>query len=176
MISRLLLFASYSLLAADGLALAGNAPPSVIPLTLPSLDWTLAIETPSFALEQKAFYQTDEGEAARFFATNPLTGVVMSAFLEKAPREGDARVCRSFYLDKLVLSPTDKSSLRFRESGPVAIREYILTSSELKGFKQNNLNAYLSHRGYWIDIHLSKVNLELQPDSVALFTWDFNYK
>jgi hypothetical protein len=23
---------------------------------------------------------------------------------------------------------------------------------------------------------LSKVNLELQPDSVALFTWDFNYK
>ena len=66
-----------------------------IVLSLPDLNWALEINAIGFSMED--FEIAPHGNATRFQATNKKTGVVMSGFLEKAPKKGNAKDCRSYY-------------------------------------------------------------------------------
>jgi len=136
-----------------------------INLTLPQLNWVLQIEAPDFILKDKEV--TESGTKTMFFAANEKTGVVMSAFLEKAAHKGDARECRSYYWERGKKSPTKKDDFAVSEAGEMAILEYIVKEAEGEKINQKNLNAYLSRDDYWIDIHLSKV--KFKPDEEVLF-------
>ena len=57
-----------------------TAPP--ISLSLPELSWCLEIGAPGFVVEEKGM--APAGDAARLQASNKKTGVILSAFLEKA--------------------------------------------------------------------------------------------
>ena len=59
---------------------------SNISLSLPDLQWALEVDLPDFELSQKEV--APSGNAARFQAENPKSGVVVSAFLEKSTRNG----------------------------------------------------------------------------------------
>ena len=62
---------------------------------LPGLSWVLEINSPDFALTYK---DTDtSGNKARFLVMNKKTGVMISGFLEKAPKKGTSKDCRSYY-------------------------------------------------------------------------------
>ncbi len=134
-------------------------------LTFPHLSWSLEIEAPNFVLKVKDY--NSAGTGTRFFATNEKTGVVMSAYLEKAAKEGDAKECRTYYWDRAKESPWKKDDLKMRESGDIALLEYLVKEIEGRELNQKNLNAYLSKDGYWIDIHLSKV--DFKPGEKSLF-------
>lgn len=134
-------------------------------LTLPQLNWVLEIGAPGLVIEEKEV--ADSKEAARFFGTDEKTGVIMSAFLEKADHPGDAKECRAFYWARGRKSPTKKDGISMSESGGMAILEYLVPEEQGITVNHKNLNAYLSRDGYWIDIHLSK--MRFTPPEEKLF-------
>ena len=123
-------------------------------LSLPELPWALEIAAPGFAVEEKEI--APGGEAARLMAVNGATGVILSAFLEKAPGAGDAQACREHYWSRARQSPFRKEQIRLSETGPLAVVEYLVPDHLGMKVDQKNLNAYLAEGGYWMDVHLSK--------------------
>ncbi len=146
-------------------AVPGERSAESILLTLPQLKWVLMMGAPGFAVSEKEM--TDVHTSARFFADNGATGMVLSGFLEKAEETGDAKACRAYYWEKGKKSPWKKDEVTMRESGEMAILEYMVKSVEGVELNQKNLNAFLCKDGYWIDIHLSKTPFE--PEDESLF-------
>lgn len=122
-------------------------------LSLPELAWSLEIDAPGFVIEEREI--SPRGDAARLQAKNEATGVILSAFLERAAGAGGAKECREYYWNRAQQSPFRKEQIQFYELGPAAVVEYLVP--EHRGIKvnQRNLNAYLAEDGFWIDVHLS---------------------
>lgn len=123
-------------------------------LSLPDISWSLEIAVPGFVVEKKEI--APSGEAARFQAVNEGSGVVLSGYLEKAVKTGDAKACRDYYWSRAKQSPFKKEQIGMRESGLMAIVEYIVPDYLGKEVRQKNLNAYLAEGDYWMDVHVSK--------------------
>ena len=122
-------------------------------LSLPELSWALEIAAPGFVVEEKEL--APRGDAARFQAVNETSGLILSAFLEKAPARGDAKACRAYYWNRAKQSPFRKEQIRLSETGPLAIVEYLVPDHLGMKLDQKNLNAYLAEGDYWMDVHLS---------------------
>ncbi|MFC1453286.1 tetratricopeptide repeat protein [Verrucomicrobiota bacterium] len=120
---------------------------------MPELPWSLEIAAPGFEVEETEI--APSGDAARLQAVNKATGVILSAFLEKAPKKGDSKACREHYWNRAKQSPFKKEHIRMRESGPLAAVEYSVPDLLGKGGSQRNLNAYVAEGEYWMDVHLS---------------------
>lgn len=133
-------------------------------LATPGSSWSLEIDTPGFTLEQKDFSQ--DGTAARLMAVNKKDNVILSAFLEKAARPGDAKACREYYWSEAKTSPFQKDDLKMSESSSAALVEYIVKEHLGIRVNQKNINAYLSQNGYWVDVHISKV--DFKPEDEAM--------
>ena len=141
------------------------APSTLRKMTYPGKRWSLVLDLPGFEFQERATRPDMTG--VRVFGSNDSTGVIISVFLERADHEGDARVCRDFYRKKGRGKGLPQKDLRISERGEMALVEY--TFGRVKGLdlNQRNVNAYLSHDGVWIDIHLSKVKFE--PSDQRLF-------
>jgi len=127
-------------------------------LTFPGRAWSLVVDLPSFEFTRK---QTrDDGRGIMVFGENSESNVLISIFIEEAAREGDHLACRKYYWKKLRRKGAKKSGMRLSERDGIALVEYLI--EEASGFRVNhkNVNAYLSHDGLWIDVHLSKVAYE----------------
>jgi tetratricopeptide (TPR) repeat protein len=127
-------------------------------LSLPELDWAITMEAGDFNI--KEYEIAPQGDAARFLAVNRQNGMIMSGFLEKAPKKGGAEDCRAYYWARAQKSPVPKSNIKMSQSGEMKIVEYMVKEYMGEEVNQKNLNAYLAESGYWIDIHLSKVGYE----------------
>jgi len=133
-------------------------------LATPGSSWSLEIDTPGFNLEESNFSQ--DGTAARLKAVNTNNGVILSVFLEKAQTAGDAKQCREFYWRDAQKSPFKKDDLKMSETNSVALVEYTVKEYSGMMVNQKNMNAYLSQNGYWVDVHISKV--EFKPEDEAM--------
>ena len=131
---------------------------STVSLSLPDIQWSLNVKLPGFELQQKEIAQS--GEAARFFASNPDSGIVISAFLERAPHTGNSKECRSYYWEKAKQSPFKKEDIKQYELNDFALVEYIVPEFQGMKVNQKNMNAYLVVDDYWIDIHISKTDYQ----------------
>ena len=131
---------------------------STVSLSLPDIQWSLNVALPGFELKQKELAQN--GEATRFLADNPDSGVIISAFLEKAPHSGDSKECRSYYWERAKDSPLKKVGIRKYELSDFAVVEFFVPEYQGMEVNQKNINAYLAVDGYWIDIHISKTNYQ----------------
>jgi hypothetical protein len=149
------------LLADDG-AGAGAAPARV-KLTYPGRAWSLIVHLPGFDMQPVG--RTMDGVMVE--GTNEKSGLVISVSLEKAPRRGDAVACRKYYWKKTRKSPMPKTNVVLTERGTMAVVEYLIPSFMELPINQKNFNAYMSHDGVWIDVHLSKV--DFRPADAALF-------
>lgn len=123
-------------------------------LTTPGSSWSLEINVPGFDLEQRELLP--DGNAARLMAENKTDGIILSAFLEKAPRAGDAKQCREYYWQMAQKSPLPKDDVKMSETGSIALVEYLVKQYHGVPVNQKNINAYLSQAGYWMDVHISK--------------------
>jgi len=141
-----------------GMVASRTAFSAPITLSLPELPWALEITAPGFAIEEKEI--APNGDGARLRAMNQGTGVTLSAFLEKAPRQGDSRQCRDYYWGKAKQSPLKKEQIALFESGAMAVVEYVVPEYQGIPAQQINLNAYLAEGEYWIDVHLAKTGYE----------------
>jgi hypothetical protein len=120
-------------------------------LAIPGKNWAVEIKLPSsFSIESPEV--SPDGERAKLSGSEEATGLQLSLFLEKAPTEGDAAAARDFYWKRMQASPLKMEDVRFSEKNGAAILEYIV-----KEISWKNANLYLSHDGYWADLHLSKM-------------------
>jgi tetratricopeptide (TPR) repeat protein len=123
-------------------------------LSLPGLSWSLEITEPGFKITKQE--TNKRGDGSMLMATNDQTGVILSAFLEKAPFAGDAKACRDYYWGLDERSLEGLQNVRKFERGQTAVIEYEIGIS---GMSQKNARAFLAHNGYWIDVHLSKISM-----------------
>ena len=127
----------------------------VFTMSLPAIGWALQIDLKGF--EFKGMELQPDCKGQKMFAVNEKSGVVISAFLEKADRPGDAVECRKFYWDKAKKSPVVKSDVTLKVFAGAPVVQYVIKEHEGRKIEQGNLNAYYSKDGYWVDVHLSKV-------------------
>ncbi|MFH0878741.1 MAG: tetratricopeptide repeat protein [Lentisphaerota bacterium] len=130
--------------------------PPMLALSLPGLSWAVEIPADGFKMVESEL-SPDTG-AARWMAQNKESGIILSAFLEKAPAPGDAKACRDYYWSRAVKSPFAKEQIKMSEQGGLALVEYIVPDHLEMELNQRNLNAYMAEGEYWVDIHLSKMD------------------
>jgi tetratricopeptide (TPR) repeat protein len=177
--------ALFAMTMQSGIALAESASGTIV-LTLPGCEWALEIDVPGYVLEYQQVAL--DGEAARFHAENERAGTILSGVLEKAPEEGGAERCREYYWSRARSSAFAKNDISMSRRGEWALVEYVVSVFRGERIDQKHLNAYRSHGGYWIDVHLTKMNFkpddrkyfdavldsiridrEFEPDSLKLF-------
>lgn len=160
----MLLFLLYAVFALSGSAEAQTLN-GTIALSLPNIDWALEIRAPGFVVELKE--TAKGGEAARFMAANRTTGLIVSGYIEKAPKPGTAKDCREYYWGNMQKSPFKMEEIKMSEFGQMATVEYMVKEHEGIPINQKELYAYLTKDHYWMYIHLSKT--AFHPDEDGFF-------
>jgi tetratricopeptide (TPR) repeat protein len=161
---RLMIALSASLFSICCLAAEEKTSQPIV-LSLPGLNWALQINATGFAME--GFEVAPDGDAAHFAARNEKTEIMMTGYLEKAAKKGNAQECRTFYWTKAQKSPFPKTDIKLSETGGMAIVEYMVTEFQGDHLDQKNINVYLAESDYWIDVHLSKT--EYKPADQQAF-------
>jgi tetratricopeptide (TPR) repeat protein len=139
-------------------------------ISAPAIDWTLTIDLNNFEVEENVI--NPEGNSRSLVATQNSLGLTASVFIEKAEGNGDYIAARKFYWDKAAKSPLSKENLLQYEKGNIAFVEHDTKEFEGKKVDYHSVNGYLSHNGYWIDIHVSKVGYKAEDKN--LFEKIFN--
>jgi hypothetical protein len=103
----------------------------------------------------------------QYAGENKETNINLSIFLEPAAQPGDSTVCRDYYLKRLEASPVKKDDPETSEKGDLAISQYMVKEMMGLPMDQRHLNAYISRDDIWIDIHISKIRWEEEPDRPA---------
>ena len=132
-----------------------EAKPKLYRLELPGKFWALEIDLSGFAVRK----MPGDSDQASLEGSNMATGLNISVFIEKAAKDGDAKIARDFYWKRLQSSPLKGEDVKFSERNDAAIVEYTVKMVNWK-----NVNMYLSYDGYWIDIHLSKISFRASDE------------
>ncbi len=133
----------------------GRGKDGPLELTYPGRAWSLFVSLPGCKMKRPRVYP--DGSGIMVEGLNKKTGLNVSIFLEKAPRPGGARVCRDFYWSRVKDAPVPVHSgkVTFTERANMAIIDSVDPNLMGMNVSRKNLNAYLSHDGVWVDIHLS---------------------
>lgn len=134
-------------------------------ISLPGKNWALKLDARGFEVEEEEI--SPDGSARSLFAQNGRTRMVMSVFLEKAPKKGDSKAARAYYWNQAKKSPPRETAAKMRQVGKMAIVEYFIKEYEGEKINQKHLSAFLAKGDIWIDIHLSKV--KFKPRDKRLF-------
>jgi tetratricopeptide (TPR) repeat protein len=124
-------------------------------LSIPAADWNLTIDLKDFEVEKNNF--DSDGNSRNILATIKGVGFTASVFIEKADHDGDYLECRNFYWGQASKSPLAKDNLTLYEKNEIAFVEHDTKEYDGKRVDYHSVNAYMSHGGYWIDIHVSKI-------------------
>ncbi len=143
---------------------AESAATNSVYLAVPGSSWSLEIGAPGFTLQERNF--SPDGTAARLSAHNKKRNLILSAFIEKAPRPGDAKECREYYWSKAKESPLKKDDVKMSDAGSAALVEYIVRENTGTEFIQKNINVYFAKDTYWIDVHLSKADFRADEEPI----------
>ncbi len=134
-------------------------------LSLLTSNWSLVLDLSSFAILGRKTSQDQQGTSV--LATNNLTGVFLSVFLETTPDLKTAQACREYYWSKSLKGPNPKTDIRLYETDQMAL--VVWTVQEYQGVKlqQRNISAYMAHEGVCLNLHLSKTSF--RPGDQAQF-------
>jgi tetratricopeptide (TPR) repeat protein len=96
-------------------------------------------------------------------------GLVMTLFLEKAPRKGTSRDCRDDWWNKTKKSsPFKMEDLKLSDDGEMARADYFIREFKGQEINQKVVHAYLTSDEVWVEIHLSKTGYRpTEPDPFA---------
>jgi hypothetical protein len=142
---------------------AGAAPAKTISTELkvksPDETWTLVVP---------GHWKVMEDDKSKDRTTREVTAVaddgvtMLSLFFDPPIKAtGDASDARAYYLDRMKIYRKPLENLKQDTTGEFATLEYDQGS---EGFKLHNINAYLSHNGVWVDVHISKSDFNEKTD------------
>lgn len=143
---------------------AGQMPP-VTSLSLPGRDWSVVINTEGFTLKQRG--EKPGGQGVMFMATNEKTGVVMSAYLVRAPKAGNSRDVREYYWGYESKGPLKVEDMKMSDLGEMPLLEYTIRRARGVQIEQKYYRGFLAKDDVWFDIRLSKV--KFRPGEEELF-------
>lgn len=121
---------------------------------MPQEDWSLEIDLDGFEIKKEGF--SPDNKMFQLSAINNKKQINLSIFIEKTESKGDQLECREFYWNKSKTSPLAKENLKKYETENLAIIEHDTKEYNGQIVNFHSLNAYLSKKGYWIDVHISK--------------------
>jgi hypothetical protein len=138
----------------------------VTKLSLPGKDWFMEVNTEGFIVQKSG--EKPGGQGIMFFASNETTGVVMSAYLLKAPKASSSKGVRAYYWGYEEKGPLKVEDVKMSDLGEMPLIEY--TVREVQGMRidQKHYRGFLAKDDVWFDIHLSKV--KYKPEDDKLFT------
>lgn len=122
---------------------------------IPTEDWSLMIDLDGFKVEKEML--SKDNSMFRLSAINKKSKQNLSLFIEKAMGDGDKIACRDYYWGKAVNSPLQKENLKMHETDILALVEFDTEKFNGITINMHNVNAYLANKGYWIDVHISKI-------------------
>jgi tetratricopeptide (TPR) repeat protein len=153
-------------LATATAVLSQENPQGLFKLALPGRNWALELDIRGFQI--RGHEVRPDGEGRKILAENPNTGVIMSIFIEKAPKKGDTKECRDYWWNQTKKSsPLKAEDIKMSERNQLALVEYMVKKYQSQQVNQKNYHAYLAKDDVWVDMHLSKVNF--QPSEEKLF-------
>jgi len=138
--------------------------PFISRFALPGRTWAVQMQTDGFVQQGRRII--DDGEGRYVIGQNETTNMVISIFLEKAPKQGDSLAAREYYWSRERRSPFHMESVKMSEMGPLAIVEYMVREAEGLTVNQKNYHVYLAREDVWVDIHLSKINYTHADDDL----------
>jgi hypothetical protein len=142
------------LLFLAGGAAAQDSGAAKLSVWLPEQTWALEFDVPGFVISKN---EIQPGGRRYFMATNPVSNVVVSVYLERAGKTPTIEECQEGLKQRAKgPSPFNRRKIGFREAGPLQIMEYSVL--EVEGFpvNQRNLFACTMKDNVFVDIHLSK--------------------
>jgi tetratricopeptide (TPR) repeat protein len=134
--------------------LAQTIEPNINSISVPANDWALTLDLTGFKLDKNNI----SPDSRDILVTQKEKNLTVSVFIEKAAKDGNHLECREFYWTKAQKSPFVKDDIKLSEKGEIALVEYIVKEHQGQTVNFKNVNAYLSYKGYWIDVHISQVN------------------
>jgi tetratricopeptide (TPR) repeat protein len=127
-------------------------------LWLPGETWRLELTLPGYRVTQKEY--NDDGTAVRLQAESGTSDATISAFVEKAPHPGDARQCRSYYLNRL----KQNSKRNMQHMRELIFHDVPVVMYDVPDYQWQNWNVYLAEKSCWIDVHMSQSRISGRPE------------
>jgi hypothetical protein len=124
------------------------------------------VNTEGFTVQKSG--EKPGGQGIMFLASNEATGVVMSAYLVKAPKAGNSKDVRAYYWGYEEKGPLKVEEVKMTDLGEMPLIEYTVKEAQGMRIDQKHYRGFLAKDDVWFDIHLSKV--KYQPEEDKLFT------
>ncbi len=137
-------------------------------ISVEQFDWFVAF--PDDNIEIKNMRIRGDHNGGYFLFGNKQNNLIVSFYIEPIVEKEllrncvDSKCIRDIAWRELQPTLKDPKDIKLYEIGEVAIYEFILTDQ----MRQKNLYANLYKDGYWIDVHISK--LQFEEGEQALFT------
>ena len=125
-------------------------------LVVPGAPWTLTFPKADFEMESSAV--SPDGRKGHLMASDKRSGLNVSFFVEPAEKCKSSRECRDMVQNVGLARLGTVENVAAFEIDDVSVVECFV--AEFKGMpvKQQNLFAEFVAQGYWVDMHVSKVN------------------
>jgi len=136
-----------------GTAGASAAPP--IRLTLPWAPWVLTVPGEGAKVVERKI--KPDGNSGYFLLTNDGTGLNVSFFIEPARKCQSSRECRDMVQKAGFPALGKVEKVTPSEIGEVSVVECFVPEARGVPVNQHHLFAEFVVRGYWVDMHVSKV-------------------
>lgn len=161
----ILLFLLVIALCCTPLLYAQKLEPDFNSISLPMENWSLNIDLSGFEGQKSNF--SPDGTQREMLVSHKKNMLNVSVFIEPEENKGGAVACREFYWKKIQASPNQKDDIQLYLHDSAAVVEYTIKKFKDQTVNFHNANAFLAYKGYWIDVHISKV--QYQESDKALF-------
>lgn len=146
-------------------------------LGLPGKAWSVSLPLEGYRIHEE---QLDDPMAVSVLASNPSTGMVLSAFIEDfqlndSVEKVDAGYCNMYYEVQLYQSPLaafQEAAPEFKVSRPMDFSAYFIPSVDGKEVRQEQTHGYFAVGRACVDVHLSKTNYTSADQGTFVSTFD----
>ena len=134
---------------------AENTVKGLIGFTVPKTPWVLMLPGDGVTVREQRI--TPDGGSGYFFLTDDTNGINISFFIEPAQNCKSSQECRDM-VQKAGFAHLGKAeNIVPSEIGDVSVVECFVPEFKGIAVKQQNLFAEFVVQGYWVDLHISKV-------------------
>lgn len=99
-----------------------------------------------------------DGKTGYYYFTDGPSDIDVSFYIEPATDCSDAMSCRDYALNNKAMMFAKAKDLQLTEFGDWAMIEFFVPEFQEKEINQQHMYAHYVKEGFWINVHLSKVN------------------
>jgi len=127
-----------------------------IDIYIPRMQWKMVLPSTDWELLQKK--STPDGSGFYYNLSSESTLVNFSVFFEKTNKCKSSDQCMDLFWSNPGKGYENASSVTRKSVNDFSVLEFYIDKPMGQPFVQSNLSAHQYRDGYWIDIHLSKVD------------------